>query len=183
MKKILCMNLVVWIFFSTFFVLAQEKKEQEDRKVELPILYLEQKLGISIINLASYLTAGISYAKSFGQKPEDYGEFLGKIFSPNWQGIKGKGLPSFIEALSMNLQIYENFSMEILTESQTSIIVRINKYADNYIRQFASDTGVSADEYYQCKGKMWEIIAEYLGFRYEQKLEENWILITVTKGE
>jgi hypothetical protein len=30
-------------------------------------------------------------------------------------------------------------------------------------------------------GKLWETVADHVGFKYEQKVEEDWIYFTVTE--
>ncbi|MFQ6127239.1 MAG: hypothetical protein ACE5R6_21920, partial [Candidatus Heimdallarchaeota archaeon] len=87
---------LLFVFIFSVSIYAQEKKEQAEQKIELPKLYLEQKLDRTVMNLAAFITGSIAYAKSMEKTPEDYGKFIGETFAPGWEGVKGKGISPFI---------------------------------------------------------------------------------------
>jgi hypothetical protein len=171
---------LLFVFIFAISIFAQEKKEQQDQKIELPELYLEQKLDRAVGNWTVIYTVNIAYAKSLGQKPEDYGMFLGEAVAPSWEGIKGEGISPFIEGLYKNFQTDVNCNWEILNESEKSVTVKMNRFGEEYVKEFA-DSGVSVKEYDKCSGKLLETIANYLGFEFEQELKEDWIVFTVSK--
>jgi len=177
-KIIIKILLIVFIFSVSIY--AQEKKEQTEQKIELPKLYLEQKLDRAVMNLSAIITGGIAFAKSVGKTPEDYGKFIGEVFAPGWEGIKGKGISGFIENMYKNFQTDKNCKWEILSESDKSVRVKMNRFGDATVKAYA-ETGVTTEEYDLCMGKIMEVITNYLGFDFKQELKEDWIIFTVSE--
>ncbi len=174
-------KLVSVLFVSIFCIsiYAQEKKEQTEQKIELPKLYLEQKLDRAVLNVTSFITGGIAYAKSLGKTPEDYGKFIGEKFAPGWDGIKGKGIAPFIRGMYRNFQSDVNCHWEILSESDKSVKVQMNRFGDAIIKA-DTETGVTTEEFDRCMGNVMEAITNHLGFDFKQELKEDWIVFTVT---
>ena len=180
MRNKTIVGLILFTFIFCASITAQEKKEKTDQKIELPELYLEQKLDRTVTNLAAFITSSIAYTKSMGKTAEDYGKFIGETFTPSWEGAKGKGISPFIQGMYRNLQPDKNFRMEILSESKTSVEGRMNRYGEATVKAYAR-TGVTNEEVDACFGKVWETIANYLGLEYKQKAEGDWIVFTITE--
>ena len=174
---------IVWtilvVFVLSFLILAQEKEEQS---IELPQLYLEQKLDRSVKNTISREIVGIAYAKSIGKTSEYYGKFMGERTAFFWADIKGKGPVPFVQYWYRFLQTDRNSKMEIVSVSETSVKAKMTVYGETYIKAFA-DLGVTVEEYASYLGKFSEMLADYVGLEYKQKLEGDWIVFTVTEKE
>jgi len=180
MENRIIVNMFLIVFIFSVSIFAQEKKEQTEQKIELPKLYLEQKLDRAVMNFSALFTGSIAYAKSIGKTPEDYGKFIGEVFAPGWEEIKGKPISEFIEIMYMNFQMDKNCKWEILNESDKSVKVKTNRLGDATVKAFA-ETGVTTEEYDRCMGKTMEVITNYLGFNFKQELKEDWIIFTVSE--
>ncbi|MFX0197847.1 MAG: hypothetical protein ACFFCW_17130 [Candidatus Hodarchaeota archaeon] len=172
--------LILFVFIFSVSIYAQEKEEQTVQKIKLPKLYLEQKLDRAVVNVTAYVIGGIAFAKSLEKTPEDYGKFIGDMFAPSWEGIKGKGITRFIEGMSRNFQSDVNCQWEILSESDKSVKVKMNRFGDAIVKASA-EMGVTTEEYDRCLGKVMEAIANYLGFDFKQELKGDWIVFTVSE--
>jgi hypothetical protein len=174
-KTILRAILVVFIFSGTMFAQEMEKK-----KIELPKLTLEQKWNRAELNFMSTIVGSIGYIKSLGKTAGDYGKALGEFVAPSWKGGIGKGVSYFIQGMYRNWQIFKNFQMEILDESESSFKAKIKGVGESYIES-GSEIGATKDDLYDCWNGVLKEIADYLGLIYEQKIEGDWIVFTVTE--
>jgi len=178
MRNKIIIQLIIFIFSSVIY--TQEVQEQTEQKIELPKMYLEQKLDRAVMNWTAIMTGSIAYIKTLGVTPEAYGEYMGNIFAPGWEGSKGRSIPRFIETMYKNYQSDLNCRWEILSESEKSVKVKMNRFGDAILKDFA-DTGVTTEEYDRFFGKLMEVITNYLGFDYKQELEGDWIVFTVSE--
>jgi hypothetical protein len=178
MKFKINVPIIMVVFFISVNLFAQEKEEPN---IELPQLNIEQKLDRSVRNTTFRDIVGIAYAKSMGKTPEDYGKFIGELTSYLWSDIKGKGPVPFVQYWYRFLQTDRYSKMVILCTSKTSVKAKMNVYGENNINTFTA-MGVSVEEYANYYGKYSEILADYLGLEYKQKLEGDWIVFTVTRN-
>ena len=79
------MSISLILVVLSFTLYAQEVNVEKPQKFVLPQLYLEQKQDRTVMNLASFICAGIAYTKSIGQTPEEFGTFVGNFFAPGWK--------------------------------------------------------------------------------------------------
>jgi hypothetical protein len=177
MKSKAFVGTILVVFVLSFSIFAQEKEKQS---IELPQLYLEQKLDRSVTNTTARDIVGIAYAKSMGKTPEDYGKFMGERTAFFWADIKGKGPGPFVQYWYRFLQTDRSSKMEILSVSKTSVKAKMTVYGVTHIKAFA-DLGVTVEEYASYLGKFSEMLADYVGLEYKQKLEGDWIVFTVTE--
>jgi len=175
MRKKTIVGTILVIFILSGSIFAQEK---EGQKIELPQLTLEQKWGRSVMNLTVMNIASIAYAKSKGETPGDMGKFVGELVSPSWEGVKG--MKPFIRAMYRNWQMFKNFQMEILSESETSFIAKIKGFGEGFVKA-QENYGVTVEEYLQFFEQIGAAISKSIGLEYKQKVEGDWVIITVTE--
>lgn len=171
-KAIAGMILVLFLFSGT--IIAQEKKQ----KVEAPQLTVEQKWKRAMYNLTMIFIASIAYAKSQGKSPSHYGNYMGELFATSWEGVKG--VTEFIEAMHWNWQMWEDFQIEVLEESENFYKAKIKGIGEKYVTKW-SEAGVTLNEYYDCWEQLMMPITNYLGLEYKQKVEGDWMVFTVTE--
>ena len=171
--------LVIFMFISSSSIFAQEKKVQTAQKIELPQLNLEQKLDRAVMNLSAFIIGGIAHAKSMGKTPEDYGKFIGEIFAPGWEETKGKSIAEYIENMYKNFQADKNCQWEILEESDKMVKVRMKRFGNTAVKAYER-TGVTPQEYDRCMSKIMQTITNYLGFYYNQGLQDDWIIFWIS---
>lgn len=148
-------------------------------RVELPNLTLEQKWETAESNLIYFVVSGIAYAKSKGESPEDFGKFAGEVAAPLWEETKGEGPQSLVEGISWNKQQFRDFQLEIMSESETMIEARMKGFGEIDVRDWP-EPGVTVDDYLRFFDKKWIAIADYLGLEYKQRVEGDWVVLTVT---
>ncbi len=151
-------------------------------KLNLPRLSLKQKRDRLAWLCDLSMIMGISYAKSEEKSVEDFARYCGEQYAPGWSESKGKGPASLVSGTFRNMDLWPDFTMEILEESETSYVVKMNRpWAD----RFGDDGlfyGVTIDEYEKWLEIVMEEIADYLELDYEQKLEEDHLILTI-KGK
>ena len=177
MKNKTIVGLLIFVFISSVPINAQEKEEQ---KTELPKLFLEQKFDRAAWFVCLQTCVGIAYAKSIGKPAEDFSKFAGKLYAPGWEARKGKGVGALIQGTHRNA-LALNSDLEILSESEKSITARL---ARSWLKYFGEDRliyGVSVEEYETWLKEANLAIAEYLGLEWKQKIDGDWIVITVTE--
>jgi len=180
--KTLCSTTMIAVFLLLFSneISAQTTDTKPDQIIQLPQLFLEQKLDRSVRNTTGRDIAGIAYAKSLGKTPEDFGRYIGEHTAFFWADIKGKGSVPFVQYLYRFLQTDRNSKMEILSVSEKSVKAKMTVYGETNIKALA-DLNVTIEEYASFYGKYLETLADYLGLEYKQKFEDGWIVFSVTE--
>jgi hypothetical protein len=166
---------LVVILAISIFIFGQEQKEQ---KLELPELTMEYKLNRSIINIVGPMMGGIAYAKSKGEKPEDFAPFCTHLVAGSYW--KDEDFSYYVRKWYRIFATDENFKMEIIHETEDKINFKMNIFGERYIDTYA-ESGVTRDEYIRFLGAMLSSMAEYMGFEYEKNIEEEWIYISLIK--
>jgi hypothetical protein len=164
--------LVVSIFSG--FIIGQEKESQE---IELPPLTLEYKLDRALINQVGDMILGIAYAKSKGDTPEDFATFGLNVWGSWW---KDEEYAYYVRKWYRVFSTDVNFRMEIVSETEDMIDLKMNIFGERYIDTYA-ESGVTKEEYVRFLGAALSSMAEYMDFEYKQKIEEDWIYLTITK--
>ncbi len=149
--------------------------------IELPQLTLQQKWETAEGNLIYFIVCGISYARAHGQTAEDFGAWAGQVAAPSWGELKDGGPAGLVAGISYNKQQFHDFQMEVLDESEAVVRARMRCFGEDAIRKVPSFQIISVDEYLRFFDKKWVAIAECWGMKYEQHVEEDWVVFTVTK--
>lgn len=174
MKNRIIVGTILFAFLLSGTVFTQEKKQ----KVEAPQLTVEQKWKRSMYNLTSIFIASIAYAKSQGKSPSHYGKYMGELFATSWEGVKG--VTDFIEAMHWNWQMWEDFQIEVLEESENFYKAKIKGIGEKYVTGWP-EAGVTLNEYYDCWEQVMNQITKSLGLEFKQNIEGDWIVFTVAE--
>jgi hypothetical protein len=173
-KLILCMILAVFVLSS--FALPQE---QTNQTIELPKETLEYKVERGVINSLSWIFAGIAYAKTKGDTPEDFARYGQTLWGSYWEDLDIKG---FVQKWHRVFSPDFHFKMEILKATENSVETRMTIFARRCAKTFDA-SGVTEEEYVRFICACISSTAEYLGWHYEQKLEEDWLYFTISKRD
>lgn len=174
-KTIIMFFLAIFIFST--LILAQEQKKQE---FELPKRDIEQRWKQARGNLVAHIVAGIAFAKSKGTTAEEYGKFVGELHGQYWDAEEQNPVEFFTKYMYINMTSFEDFEMEILELSDSSIKARMNRKWEDHIK-WVDSFGTTMDEFHNWLEKLWIAIATKLGLEYKQEFEEKWIIVTITK--
>ena len=172
-KKTIVSMICVFFIFS-FFTVAQEEKT---KKIELPPLTPEYKLDRALINQVGDIILGIAHAKAKGDSPEDFATYGLKCWGSWW---KDKDYAYYVRKWYRVFSTDVNFRMEIVSETEDMIDLKMNIFGERYIDTYA-ESGVTKDEYVRFLGAVLSSMAEFMDLEYKQKIEEDWIYLTVAK--
>jgi hypothetical protein len=176
MKNKTIIGAILVIFILSGSILAQEIEQ----KTEFPYLTLRQKWQRATNDLNLFIIAGISYVKSQGKPVTDFGKYLGELFAPNWEEVKGKGVLGFVEGIYKNWQVLRGFKLRLLSITKTSIEAKIQDIGEASLETWI-ESGITKEDYFRFYGQLMVTITDYLGLEYKQEVEEDWIYFTVTE--
>jgi len=173
-KCILRISIAIFLLASFAFPL-----EQTDQKIELPQETLEYKVERGVINSLSWIFAGIAYAKTKGDTPEDFARYGQPLWGSYWEDLDIKG---FVQKWHRVFSTDFHFKMEILNATESSVETRMTIFARRCAKTFAV-SGVTEEEYVRFICACISSMAEYMGWHCEQKLEGDWLYFTVSKKD
>ncbi len=162
-----------------FFILSSATIPQEQTKttIELPQKTLEYKVERGVINTLSWIYAGIAYAKSKGDTPEDFARYGIKAWGSYWDDLDIK---AYVQKWHRIFSTDFHFKMEILSVSEKSVEAKMTIFARRCAETFAV-SGVTEEEYIRFISTSISSTADYLGWDYKQKLEGDWLYFTVSE--
>jgi hypothetical protein len=172
--KLFLVALMVFIISNNVF--CQDKSQI----VKLPQLTIEQKWEMAEGNLVYFIISGISYAKSKGGSPEDFGTWTGMVGCPYWKEMDSLTPAKFVQEISSNKQQFKDFQMEILEAKKLTIKGKMKGYGNKLVTEYHMG-GVTEDEYSRFFKKKWETIANCVGFEYKQEEKGEWIYFSVSE--
>jgi hypothetical protein len=174
MKNKTILGICLAIFILSCLAFPQEQTKQT---IELPQKTLEYKVERGVINTLSWIFAGITYAKSKGDTPEDFAQYGLKAWGSYWKDLDIK---AFIQKWHRIFSTDFHFKMEILNATETSVEARMTIFARRCAETFAV-SGVTEEEYIRFISTSILAMAEYLGWECKQKLEGDWLYVTVSE--
>jgi len=148
MKNRIIVGTILFALLLSGTVFTQEKK----RKVEVPQLTIEQKWKRAIYNATSILIASIANAKSQGKSLSHCGKYMGELFATSWGEVKG--VKDFIEAMHWNWQMWEDFQVEVLEESENFYKAKIKGMGEKYVTGWP-EAGVTLNQSLRLQGRGW----------------------------
>lgn len=164
------------IFILSHVILPQE---QTKPTIELPQRTLEYKVQRGVLNTLSWIFAGIAYAKSKGDTPEHFARFGLNAWGSYWKDLD---IEAYIQKWQGIFSTDFQFKMEILSATNKSVEAKMTIFARSCAETFA-ESGVTEEEYVRFICASIASMAEYLGWEYEQKLEDEWLYLTVSERE
>lgn len=147
--------------------------------MDLPEYTPQQRWERAASQATVSIVAGIAYAKSKGQSAEEYGEFLAEVFAPGW-GEPNSGSVQIIRGVHRNWNLWPAGMLDILEISDNSVTARANRPWTTYFGEDRTWYGVTLEEFEQVFRVFNERFADYLGLRYEEQVEGEWLVITFT---
>lgn len=171
-KTVWCM--IVFVFAFSGFLMAQEEKSQ---KIELPTMTMEYKLNRALINQVGNFMHGIAYAKAKGDSPEDFATFGLNVWGSWW---KDEDFIYYVRKWFRIFSTDENFKIEISSETESKIDLRMNIFGERYIETY-TESGVTKEEYIRFLGALMSSMADHMGFEHSLKIEDDWIYLSIVK--
>ena len=163
------MNLLIIGLITGTFLYAQQG-------LTVPQLTQDQKQEVLFQHVMAYATTGISFGKTQGVSPEEYGRFIGKSFTGAWD--PSAGYQMFAGQLMYILAgMYPDNQMEILEQDDKMIRFRM-KNVDIFFRN-GPVFGVTFEELLQCSKGIISELGDYMGVEFSHKWVDNtWYEVT-----
>lgn len=140
-------------------------------KLSVPELTEQQKQEVLYNHVISYAASGVSYAKSLGKSPEEYGRYVGSLFTPFWD--PAAGLQGFAgQFMFIMAGIHPANEMNIVDQDENSIRVRL-KNVDKPFKQ-GPLLGVSYEEYLEFSNGLLVVLAEFMKLDFSQRMADGW---------
>lgn len=160
------------LFFKSFYLLAQEK-------FIVPQVTTDQKIEILYNHVIAYAATGISYSKSKGTSPEDYGKFIGKKFSNFWN--PEDGFPMLVNRLIFILAgMHPNNEIQIVEQDENSITFKL-KNVDLAFRD-GPIFDVGYQDFLDCSRGIISVLAEHMNATFVQNMtDDGWYVATLNK--
>ena len=152
-------------------------QEQNNQKRPLSEFTVEQKWQRSNWLVDVFMVAGINQAKSNGKTVKYWGEFMGALFAPSWEGVKTPW--GLLRGMYGNYQLTPGFEMEMIKESNDAVTFRFNRPYKSRFDDSGKLFGVSLKEYEKGLEVFHTYIANHLGFNYSQRLDGDWNVISI----
>ena len=165
MKKIICI-----VFYITFFhsVWGQET-------LKVPEQTPEQKLISEVYSQWDILSSAISFTKTYGISPSEYGKYAGDLFASRMN--KENGFAYYCQKIMYNWEswrTYEDAAVFIIKETDESLIFKVSLIGlQNYFGD-KGNFGVSFDEIMECIKGIEEQIADHFEYTFSIEIEEEW---------
>ena len=141
----------------------------------VPRLTQEQKEDVLYQHVMAYAITGISFAKSEGNTPEEYGRFIGKSFSSLWDPSAGYDM--FAGQLMYILAgLHPDNQMEIVEQDGKMIRFRM-KNVDLFF-QNGPVFDVTYQEFLDCSYGIISELAGYMGVDFSHRMEGEWYEVT-----
>ena len=143
----------------------------------VPQVAPEQEKEILFNHVIAYCCTGISFAKSKGISPKEYGEYMGNAFKPFWN--PDEGFPSFANGLMFMLAgMYANNDLQIIEQNESHLCFKL-KNVDIAFKQGPA-FGITYEELLECSEGLLETIGEHMNTTFSHKVtDDNWYEVTL----
>ncbi len=143
----------------------------------VPRVSPEQKQEILYQHVLGYFLTGIGYAKLKGSLPKEFGEYIGRQFTPFWN--PDDGFATFVNGLLFILNgLHPDNEMQILEQSGDMIRFRL-KNVDLMFTEGPA-FGISYEEMLECSEAVINTLAEHMGSTFSQKIDDGWYEVLLT---
>jgi uncharacterized protein (TIGR02246 family) len=145
----------------------------------LPIFTLDQRWERLEFHFASLAASAVAHAKSKGESLEAYAHFTGKLFAPTWpQVLTPFGL---LRGYYANASSWKNLEAQLLSATETSATLRVNRPWANDLGPTGSAFGLSADDLDTFLRIIYEDIATSRGLVFEQRRDGEHLIVTARR--
>lgn len=157
------MTLFTIFIFTCTFSSAQDN-------ILVPKPTQEQKQEILYTHVIAYAAAGISFAKTKGSSPEEYGRSVGKLFTPFWDPAGGYGL--FANQIMFILAgMHPDNEMQIIEQQSDMIRFRMKNVDSAF--QNGNMIGVTFEEFLLFSSGILSELADFMNVKFSYDFIDN----------
>jgi hypothetical protein len=163
------------ILLVAFVMICSNLPAQDDFNV--PVLTQEEKQQILYNHVIAYAASGISFAVTKEVSAEEYGRYVGKLFTPFWN--PEDGFPAFAGGLMYILAgMHPNNEMTIISQDENSVTFKLK----NVTIAFSEGPflGVTAREFLDCSYGMIDELAKHMNVEFQHKItDDGWYVVSM----
>lgn len=142
----------------------------------IPEVTNDQEKEILYNHVIAYCATGITFAKTKGVSPEEYGKYIGEQFKPFWN--PEQGFPMFTGTIMFILKgMHPNNEMEILEQNEK--LIRFKMKNVDAMFQMGPAYGVTYKEFLECSEGVLSTLANHMKTSFEQKVNGPWYEVTL----
>ncbi len=157
-------NLIV---ISVFLLVANFINAQQ---FSVPEVTQEQTKEILYNHVIAYCATGITYAKSQGTTPKEYGEYVGTQFKSFWN--PDDGFSAFANGMMYLLcGIHPDNDMQIVEQSDKMIHFKMKNV--DLAFNLGPAYGVTYEEFLECSEGILNVLADYMGVSFSHRVTDK----------
>ncbi len=167
------MKSIALIFICVFSVSLLKAQQP----FSVPEVTNDQEKEILYNHVIAYAATGITFAKTKGVSPEDYGKYIGEQFKPFWN--PEQGFPFFANTIMFILKgMHPANEMQIVEQGEEMVQFKMKNVDAMF--QMGPIYGITYDEFLQCSRGILETLADYMKSEFSQEMDKNgWYVVTI----
>ena len=159
---------------------AAQEVRQQGKTITFPTVTAEQNWARASTLMNAEGVGGFAFAKTRGASAEEYGRVVGDLFAPGWGQRDAGSAIRYARAIQNNLRAMAGTNVELLDVSDTLVTMRVTRGWRSLFGPSQQAYGVTLDEYETIHGTFQDRIARYLGLRYSQRIEGEYVVMTIS---
>jgi len=165
-------TVILLLFFSATTLFAQQP-------FSVPEVTNDQEKEILYNHMIAYAATGITFAKTKGVSPEEYGKYIAEQFKPFWN--PDQGFPMFANTIMFILKgMHPANEMQILEQNES--MVRFKMKNVDAMFQMGPAYGITYKEFLECSKGILETLADYMNSGFMQEMsKDGWYVATINK--
>lgn len=160
--------------------LAAQDVRQQGKTITFPTFTADQNWTRASSLMYAEAVGGFAIAKTRGLSAEEYGRVLGDRFAPGWGQRDGGSAIRYARGIQNNLRAMTGTTIQVLEASDTLVTMRVTPGWRSFFGPSKQVYGVTLEEYETIHGTFQDRIARYLGLRYAQRNEGEYVVMTIS---
>ncbi len=128
-----------------------------------------------------WFVLGVRYAKTMGQSVDQFAQAVFEVYDPSWT-TQNMGPGEMLLAIYRNMMWQRGAQVEVLEASPALVRMRASRAYAGFFGDTGEAFGVTVAEYERVLDLFYQKICAKRGMTYEQRVEGDWMYITVTKS-
>jgi hypothetical protein len=159
--------------------ISGQQVQQQATTIAFPTFTTDQNWTRASTLLIANQVVGYAFAKARGVSPEEYGRIGAETFAPGWGTPESGSAIRYARGIQNNWRSYAGGVAEVLSVSDTMIVMRASRPYVSYFGPTKQVYGVTLDEFEAVSKAFNEGIGRYLGLHYEDRVDSAWVTMTI----
>ena len=160
--------------------LAGQEVRQQATTITFPTFTADQNWARASALMYAEAIGGFAFAKTRGASAEEYGRVIGDVFAPGWGQRDAGSAVRYARGIQNNFRAMSGTTVDVLEAGDTLVTMRVKRGWRSYFGPSQAVYNVTLDEYETIHGTFLDRIARYLGLGYAQRIEGDYVVITIS---